>query len=662
MQRLSERYADGSFWPVAGYSTDLLIAHGVATSDHHGYSNGQYYSTTTYDEFGVDGGCRELRTFIWHPNATYTVSQYNTNAFTGHRDSTDTGYSSYGEPTPVTGSEFSSATYPDNTIVTTITIYLTNFYRYYSGRYYSDGAMMNGPPKSGYLGGGLTHGWSNNEHPTPFYNFLHAGIDPLAVDALMTTGHMPTMKSQAAWMTTADARMPAALGLVAFPSAAQMCPANTDYWTRMPWSAPAHDHTPRFESIPLHEPDGTGTGESESYAMRSVMQSVQPLLAQASAAAQRAAVDQVFASDIPSIADFAVNALAEQSGAGSTSQRRWTIEWVKWELCHIRPDVGAFWRDKIDVVSGANPWVEIVWRDGGAHIDKVIAHVPDNWTSMKVTQFIFQELRDNPELRKAVEDYYARSPLPGEERVTVGRKDEFGKACTQIAAVLSAGVAVAVSLTPGGLYALLISDLAEGAFAEALFDTIPFLPVKQIGSTTLRFVFKGGKEVKVEATVVKVLWEMAPEEKAALKAFLQNKSAAEAEKILATFGPLARDAKGSVVILSSAYQKEIDFAHEMASLGNNVVLRGKDLPGGDLIINGILCELKTLEAATINAVSQNIRTAAKQAKYIYIDGRAAGLTFANADAGLAEAIRKGYLNDAVEVRILTKYGVRTWRR
>jgi hypothetical protein len=139
------------------------------------------------------------------------------------------------------------------------------FYRYYSGRYYVDGAMMNGPPKSGYLGGGLTHGWSNNEHPTPFYNFLHAGIDPLAVDALMTTGHMPTMKSQATWMTGASARMPAALGLVAFPSAAQMCPDNTDYWTRKPWSAPAHAHTPRFESIPLHEPDGTGTGEWQEY-------------------------------------------------------------------------------------------------------------------------------------------------------------------------------------------------------------------------------------------------------------------------------------------------------------------------------------------------------------------------------------------------------------
>jgi len=50
-------------------------------------------------------------------------------------------------------------------------------------------------------------------------------------------------------------------------------------------------------------------------------------------------------------------------------------------------------------------------------------------------------------------------------------------------------------------------------------------------------------------------------------------------------------------------------------------------------------EIKTLNSPTVNAVHRNIRSAARQASIIVIDGRAAGISRAQAEAGLANGVR-----------------------
>jgi hypothetical protein len=125
------------------------------------------------------------------------------------------------------------------------------------------------------------------------------------------------------------------------------------------------------------------------------------------------------------------------------------------------------------------------------------------------------------------------------------RPAELEKACNQIAATLKVGVKITVSMIPGGMASILISDLAEGAFDEALFDAIPLLQLNKIGATALKFVFNGGGEVKVAAPVVKVLYEMGPEEKQVLKEWLSKnaKSAKEMENCSCNFWPNGKRCK-----------------------------------------------------------------------------------------------------------------------
>jgi hypothetical protein len=74
-----------------------------------------------------------------------------------------------------------------------------------------------------------------------------------------------------------------------------------------------------------------------------------------------------------------------------------------------------------------------------------------------------------------------------------------------------------------------------------------------------------------------------------------------------------------------------------------IFLRGTGVKGADALIDGVKWELKTLEAATNNAVSNNIKKSMRsQSSRIIIDGRAIGLSEGEAIAGIARAARDGY--------------------
>ncbi|WP_145999503.1 CdiA C-terminal domain-containing protein [Deinococcus sp. UR1] len=118
----------------------------------------------------------------------------------------------------------------------------------------------------------------------------------------------------------------------------------------------------------------------------------------------------------------------------------------------------------------------------------------------------------------------------------------------------------------------------------------------------------------------------------------------------------------SVSILGKPYQKEIDFVSStIAVKAESVVIRVREAEGADLIIDGVRWELKTLEAATINAVRQNLRKAVSQSDNIYIDGRGVGLSLADAKAGVQAQVGAGRMKNAQEVVIYTKEGVYKWK-
>ena len=120
--------------------------------------------------------------------------------------------------------------------------------------------------------------------------------------------------------------------------------------------------------------------------------------------------------------------------------------------------------------------------------------------------------------------------------------------------------------------------------------------------------------------------------------------------------------KGVVTIIEGGkpLQKELDFANELAELGKNVTVRGSRAQGGDFLIDGQLWELKSLESGTIKAVRQNLKVAVGQAECIFVDGRKAGLTMADAIQAVKEQHHAGRLKTTKQVVIYTTEGIFFW--
>jgi hypothetical protein len=98
--------------------------------------------------------------------------------------------------------------------------------------------------------------------------------------------------------------------------------------------------------------------------------------------------------------------------------------------------------------------------------------------------------------------------------------------------------------------------------------------------------------------------------------------------------------------------KEVSAAAVIAeAYGSKIFLRGSLVEGADALIDGVKWEIKTINAATNNAVAKNIKKAVKgQSSRVIIDGRAVGLTEEEALKGIERAARDEY--SAVELIIL----------
>lgn len=70
--------------------------------------------------------------------------------------------------------------------------------------------------------------------------------------------------------------------------------------------------------------------------------------------------------------------------------------------------------------------------------------------------------------------------------------------------------------------------------------------------------------------------------------------------------------------------------------------------------------MKRLDAATINAVRQNIKIAKAQADYVIIDGRRVGLSHGMAIRAVHAQVRAGRMAGIKELRILTSTGEYVW--
>jgi hypothetical protein len=111
---------------------------------------------------------------------------------------------------------------------------------------------------------------------------------------------------------------------------------------------------------------------------------------------------------------------------------------------------------------------------------------------------------------------------------------------------------------------------------------------------------------------------------------------------------------GSVEVLGKAKQTELSYADELAGRGYDVTVRGTAAQGGDLIVNGVQWELKTLNSGSQGAVINNVQKGLKQSNRVIIDGRAAGLSHGDALRALERLKGSGSLDGAAEVIIETR--------
>ncbi len=157
----------------------------------------------------------------------------------------------------------------------------------YSGSYQS--VVFGSSPAAGFSSG-VTHSGPLNVSSMS-YDFVYSQPGGPSWDYTLTDSTLKSLKTQASWMTTVtpiyynwSAAMPPALGVLTWGDAEVMGTANRNVnGAVVPWSAPSHYATARYFAIPLHEPDGSGTGVAQ--------------VAPQNLSLNAAAVDMVFAAE-----------------------------------------------------------------------------------------------------------------------------------------------------------------------------------------------------------------------------------------------------------------------------------------------------------------------------------------------------------------------------
>lgn len=119
--------------------------------------------------------------------------------------------------------------------------------------------------------------------------------------------------------------------------------------------------------------------------------------------------------------------------------------------------------------------------------------------------------------------------------------------------------------------------------------------------------------------------------------------------------------RGSLVIEGKALEREIAVGRLFEARGMDVVVRGKNVAGADLILAGERYELKhVINSNSVNAVAKQLRRGVGQAERIIIDGRPGGVTTATALRAIKQEIRYGRTPPYKDVIFLTKNGEFHW--
>lgn len=134
-------------------------------------------------------------------------------------------------------------------------------------------------------------------------------------------------------------------------------------------------------------------------------------------------------------------------------------------------------------------------------------------------------------------------------------------------------------------------------------------------------------------------------------------------------GSVRHDAEPTV------HEKQI--ANEMAADGQDVILRGANTPGPDAIINGKYWEIKEIKGEGKRTLQTNIREARDQfanegavdlglnssEARVLIDARGSNVwgDAATVRSEISRLVANGTLRNVVELKVVTKTGVVTWR-
>ncbi len=234
------------------------------------------------------------------------------------------------------------------------------------------------------------------------------------------------------------------------------------------------------------------------------------------------------------------------SSTGAESDTPWTAEGVREILKMLDPTPSGRWADKVHIVGDrADHWWWVYAFTGmnyptlnieynyDSYLDNITAHVPPNWTSLQVAEYLYKNIAGDKKLYEALLNE-SKNSSDVELAQQAARFAEYSKTAKEIAAALTELVNLGVSLIPGGTFVVSANEAYNGKYVGAAIGILGVIKWGKLAEKVgARIVFKEGPPVLLSQEAAKLIKNMAKEERAVLILELKGaKSAEAASKIL----------------------------------------------------------------------------------------------------------------------------------
>ena len=195
----------------------------------------------------------------------------------------------------------------------------------------------------------------------------------------------------------------------------------------------------------------------------------------------------------------------------------------------LDPTPSGRWADKVHIVGDrADHWWWVYAFTGmnyptlnieynyDSYLDNITVHVPPNWTSLQVAEYLYKNIAGDKKLYEALLNE-SKNSSDVELAQQAARFAEYSKTAKEIAAALTELVNLGVSLIPGGTFVVSANEAYNGKYVGAAIGILGVIKWGKLAEKVgARIVFKEGPPVLLSQEAAKLIKNMAKEERAVL--------------------------------------------------------------------------------------------------------------------------------------------------